>query len=351
MAFLNDLHRGPPLDIIENDSLDAQGFTGWTEYSQMSFLLKNLGLIDKECKTTKTYHDYRTYTKPKNRKAFLQVLVKKCYPDIFKQTNMAWTMQPAQLKRLFTNAHSPKTRTSLKPEVVNDMADVFFTLCTFCKHEERDDADTKALKEGLESVARSISPQEEDQLRQSIFCFSIEAYKAAVVVGWTAIVHYLGCYLFTDGFEQLKKCKLPIMARGKKVRFRVNDLTALLEKHTDEAIVEAVKTTYQAKTNKLLDKNLPTDLTNLRKQRNECAHASANNPTRDIAKSFFLTCYSVIKKLDKKRVEQFYAAKTSVSPALKKTLLDSGCSCLQLTTPATFRLKVRFESRAMIILE
>lgn len=104
-----------------------------------------------------------------------------------------------------------------------------------------------------------LSAKQDDLLRQALRCIEVEAYRAAHVMAWAALIDSLQEKLAADDFVGLNAA-MP--------NWSVKDIVDLRERFTEFAIIDCCKTM------KLLSKTQWRAMQGLLSRRNECAHPS-----------------------------------------------------------------------------
>ena len=303
--FESILNVGVPPEV-NADYLRQNRFTQASEYDNMLRLLMDLYLIDEDCVPTK---HYRKYHRSGKREEVLGNLVRRRWISLFYTHPKAWSLSSNELKNFFTIAH---TSDPLADITITYMVNTFRKLVGLCKFpEERDDVmnliyHLESIPKYIENPMKSqdsdpdniinLSVHQEEQFLQAIYCLKIEAYRATIVLAWTAVVDYLRRYFEIDDFQQLQMMGTQSHRYG-----RPRDWSIVSDYHDfeiiiDSQLVDIVGMLFKKRTDSEI-RSIVNLLDTLRIRRNNCAHPSERDPLREQAVSYLSECFDVINDI------------------------------------------------------
>ncbi|TFH04344.1 MAG: hypothetical protein E4H14_14945 [Candidatus Thorarchaeota archaeon] len=301
------MHERTIPQIIDTQYLSQLGFTTH-EHGYVTRILKKLDLIDDDLIPTNNYRKYVGYTYDKHRRNFLTQLVKRIYIDLFIVRPDAWKRETHRLQPFFETAHRTNP---VSQDAIRIMITTFRCLTILCSFQDEEPEITSIIRR-LDSIPKTVDIQQgtaqrefanltndqEDQFLQSIACLDIEAYRASIVLAWTAVADYIRRYFEIDDFQQLRDLGGNLSS--------VTDVRDLLDGIFDKPMIDALKETYRAKVGSQIGP-IYSKLDSLRIRRNSAAHPSDQEPERVEALAFIIECMTAIERLTPKKQEHFRA--------------------------------------------
>lgn len=269
------------------------------EYTQVIRVLTDIGLIDEKGVPTELYSKYRKSEGPE-RTRLLRGQIEKGYYRLFEVKRNAWMREQSVLVDFFEKEHDPG---SVDHKTLKYMANMFQELCGQCDWYDENSKEIVELLQEVTRLGREITFKQENQLRQAIACYETEAYRAAIVLAWTAVSDYMHEYLAKD-LNHLASLGSVDTYNGSVNFSKATSIDVLHEHFTDAQVIVGIVKTFKEKTGEYIGDVLG-ELKAHRISRNKCAHQYYDDPDSHGAYSYIMKCLKIIGKLHDRKEKQF----------------------------------------------